>query len=326
MLTLQFSAQDLARIRFARSPLSEAVHSVRALKDPGGHAVHLPWARRTRALLTDRQPGFALLSALVQVPGSYIPDFLTPVPESGSPSLDEQVDALVRTPAAIVRADLERLAGPRATPVEALHRDPTAGLERLADELHGYWELAVAPHWPRLARLLDGEILRRARLMADGGAAALFADLHPMVRWEGGLLHVDHRRYHHDRTLAAGQGLVLIPSVFVWPECFSQTNPPRQPGLIHPARGVACLWESDSATAPDGLARVLGRSRAVLLAALDTPRSTSELATRVGMPAPTVSHHLKALHAAGLTTADRVGRSVLYLRTPAADLLFAQQP
>jgi DNA-binding transcriptional ArsR family regulator len=119
-------------------------------------------------------------------------------------------------------------------------------------------------------------------------------------------------------------GLVLIPSVFVWPECFSQTTPPRQPGLVHPARGVACLWENGPGTAvPNGLVRVFGRSRATLLAALDTPHSTTELAALTGMPAPTVSHHLKALHAAGLASSHRVGRSVLYLRAPAAELLFA---
>jgi DNA-binding transcriptional ArsR family regulator len=66
---------------------------------------------------------------------------------------------------------------------------------------------------------------------------------------------------------------------------------------------------------------VLGRTRAALLAALETPHSTTELAARTGMPAATVSRHLKALHAAGLATAHRVGRSVLYLRTPAAESL-----
>jgi DNA-binding transcriptional ArsR family regulator len=322
LLTLRFSAQDLARTRFAYSPLGEAVHSLRALKDPGGHAVHLPWARRTRALLTERQVRFELLSALVRVPASYIPDFLTPVPETGRPSLEDQLTTLVATPPDAVRADLDRVAGPLPLPVEALRRDPVAGLSRLTDEVRAYWELAVAPHWTRVRRLLEGEILQRARLMADGGAAALFADVHPMVSWKDGVLRVDHRSYHHDCTLEAGKGLVLIPSVFVWPECFSQTNPPRQPGLIHPARGVACLWESGSPAAPDGLVRVFGRSRAVLLAVLDAPHSTTELAAHTGMPAPTVSHHLKALHAAGLATAQRVGRSVLYLRTPAADLLF----
>jgi DNA-binding transcriptional ArsR family regulator len=104
--------------------------------------------------------------------------------------------------------------------------------------------------------------------------------------------------------------------------CLGRPTETGQPGLIHPARGVACLWESGSPAAPDGLVRVFGRSRAVLLAALDAPHSTTELAARTGMPAATVSHHLKALHSAGLAIAQRVGCSVLYLRTPAAELLF----
>jgi DNA-binding transcriptional ArsR family regulator len=322
LLTLQFSAQDLARIRFAYSPLGETVMSLRALKDPGSRAVHLPWARRTRRLLAEREVRFELLSALVRMPASHVPDLLTPVPQTGSPSLEEELAALTALPPPAVRTDLERIAAPWEPAVVEFHRDPAAGLVRLADEVRAYHAVAVAPHWPRMRRLLDGEILRRARLMADDGAGALFGDLHPMVSWENGLLRVAHRGYHRDRHLAAGQGLVLIPSVFVWPECFSQTNPPRQPGLKYPARGVGCLWESDPAAAPDGLVRVLGRSRAALLAELGTPHSTTELSARTGMPTATVSHHLKALHAARLATATRVGRSVLYLRTPAAEALF----
>ncbi|MEY9873058.1 hypothetical protein ABH931_002539 [Streptacidiphilus sp. MAP12-33] len=322
MLTLDFSARDLARVRFAYTPLGETVSSLRALKDPGSRPVHLPWARRTQALLTERQVRFELLSALVRVPSSYIPDFLTPVPETGSPSLEDELAALRSLPPAALRTDLGRLGHPLPPLVEELHREPASGLPRLADEIRAYAEVAVTPHWPRMRRLLDAEILRRARLMATDGAAGLFSDLHPMVSWENGRLHVAHRTYHHDRSLEAGLGLVVIPSVFVWPECFSQTNPPRQPGLTYPARGVGCLWESGPPAAPDGLVRVFGRSRAALLAALDTPHSTTELAARTGMPAPTVSHHLKALQAARLATATRVGRSVLYLRSPAAESLF----
>ncbi|MFD0348248.1 ArsR/SmtB family transcription factor [Kitasatospora aburaviensis] len=74
---------------------------------------------------------------------------------------------------------------------------------------------------------------------------------------------------------------------------------------------------------PDALAAVIGRSRAVLLAELDTPASTSDLARRTGLTAGGVSQHLTALRAAGLVDAHRTGRYVLYVRTEAAETLLA---
>ncbi|GGQ58764.1 helix-turn-helix domain-containing protein [Kitasatospora griseola] len=99
-------------------------------------------------------------------------------------------------------------------------------------------------------------------------------------------------------------------------------NPPWQPGLVCPPRGVATLWETDAGATPDGLARVLGRARARLLAA---PATTIELAARTGLSAPTVSHHLHALHDAGLAARHRTGRTVLHLRTAAAELLCGER-
>jgi DNA-binding transcriptional ArsR family regulator len=75
------------------------------------------------------------------------------------------------------------------------------------------------------------------------------------------------------------------------------------------------------------LARVLGRSRARLLTALDAPRSTAELARRLELTTGAVSQHLSALRGAGLVTATRHGREVLYLRTqPAERLLTSASP
>jgi len=48
-------------------------------------------------------------------------------------------------------------------------------------------------------------------------------------------------------------------------------------------------------------------SRAAVLAGLDAPRSTSELAHRLGLSTPSVSQHLAVLRDAGLVHANRVG-------------------
>ncbi|MFJ5925896.1 DUF5937 family protein [Kitasatospora sp. NPDC092948] len=319
MLTWKFSAQDLAHTRFAQSPLCELVTSVEVFKNPGRHAVHLPWVRQARTALAG--VSWELLSQLVPLPAVHVPDFLTPVPAGSSPTLDEQLAELTALEPAAVRRDLSRIDGELPPLVAELARDPAAGTARLAGELRAYWQAAIAPHRARIDRLVEGEILRRARQLAAGGPAGLFADLHPKVSWEGDLLRIGHRHVDADRRLDGARGLVLVPTVFAWPGVFSQLDPPWQPGLVYPPRGVATLWETSATGTSEGLARVLGRARARLLAELDAPATTTELAARTGLSAPTVSHHLHALCAAGLTARHRTGRSVLYLRTAAAELL-----
>ncbi|MEU0548224.1 winged helix-turn-helix domain-containing protein [Micromonospora sp. NPDC005979] len=323
MLRLEFSVEDIARTRFASSPLWEVVTSVQALKDPGRHVLHLSWHDVTRRRLSREGVDFPLLSALVPVPSYYVPDFLTPVPDTAAPTLDEELAGVAATPPGLVRTDLERMPKPWPALVSALHRDPATGLARLIDEIRAYWAVALAPHWPRIKRLLDGEVLHRARALAHGGAAALFQGLHPQVSWHEASLRVAHPAYEATRALDAGLGLVLVPSVFVWPGVFSQSNPPGQPGLVYPPHGIGQLWGSGARPAPRALAGLIGPSRARILIELEVSTSTAELSSRLKMSAPNVSHHLTTLRKAGLVAAHRAGHSVLYLRTAAAQTLIA---
>jgi DNA-binding transcriptional ArsR family regulator len=202
--------------------------------------------------------------------------------------------------------------------VQPLLDHPRRELNRLCDTFAAYWERAIAPHWPRIQSLLRADIDHRARQLADGGATALFRDLHREVAWKANELHVEHAvdlRYPLE-----GQGLLLVPSVFTWKRPMLIADPPWQPTVIYPARGVATLWESAPAS-PDALASLIGRTRADLLTALDAPRSTTDVARRVGVSAGGVSQHLKVLREAGLVSGQREGRSVLYVRTPLADEL-----
>ena len=148
--------------------------------------------------------------------------------------------------------------------------------------------------------------------MTTGGLAALFDDLHPTLRWDDGRLLATRYR-DHDRDLA-GAGLLLTPSVFNWPHLAIFVDPAYQPTLVYPARGTGRLW-TDSAPPPDTLARLLGRTRATILAALDPPATTTELATQYGLALATVADHLAALHHSGLADRRRVGHHVRYRRT-----------
>jgi DNA-binding transcriptional ArsR family regulator len=320
VLTFDFSAHDLARTRFATSPMQEIVASIRVLKEPTSHPLHEPWAEQTRVLLRQHRLDLAPLADLVPVPSWYIPDFLTPPPDSPTADFPSQLDLLRTTPLSQVTADLARMVVVDTPWLRSLREDPAAGLRRLADVIEEYWNLAIAPHWPRLHALQQGDVLYRARRLADGGAAMLFEDLAPIVRWHEDRLYVAHPRYGGSCHLN-GQGLLLVPSVFVWPSVFSSTIEPWQPSLTYPARGVASLWRSGERSDRRAIAAVIGRSRAVLLAELESPASTTELALRTGLAAGSVSEHLTALRSAGLVTAYRNGRFVLYTRTAVGEAL-----
>ena len=312
MVSIALSAAAATRVRFAVSCLWEVLAGVRILRDPGVPAVHRRWAGRARPGL--RPDG--LLSALVAPTGGYTPDFLTPPPAGLTGDLDRELAGLRATPAALVRAHLDLMP---AEPPRELYADPPAGLARLADEIAAYWSVAVAPDWPRMRALLDAEVQRRARRLAENGTAGVLDDLHRSVSWADGVLAVDHP---HCRApdVPAGAGLVLIPSVFVWPSVMTVTAG-DVPQLAYPARGVATLEERPGTT--DALAALLGRGRARLLMELGTPLSTTELARRTGITAGGVSQHLTTLRGAGLVVSHRQGRAVLNSRTAVADALLA---
>ncbi|WP_354642765.1 ArsR/SmtB family transcription factor [Kitasatospora camelliae] len=319
MLELSFSTRDLAHTRIAVSPLWEVVTSLRALDARTVRPLHRRWVARTRPLLT----GLDLLTGLVPGDG-YVPDFLNPPPAVAAPTLDAELAVLADTDHDRLRADLDRLEH-RSAAVRALYRDPAAGLERLDTEIRRYWALALAPLWPRLRSVLDADVLHQSRRFAAEGAAAVLRELHPNVRWGEEVLTLAKPDCGRSGTLC-GRGLLLIPSAFVWPTVLIVNAEPETVQLCYPSRGVGSLWEHARPTVPDAVAAVLGRSRALLLAELTSPASTTELSHRTGLSTAGVSQHLTALRAAGIVTSHRSGRSVLYQRTPIAESLLTATP
>jgi hypothetical protein len=73
----------------------------------------------------------------------------------------------------------------------------------------------------------------------------------------------------------------------------------------------------------DALVQLLGRSRAQLLAALDEPAGTGNLAITLDRTTGTTSEHLHALRAAGLVDVRRNGKASRWQRTELGDALVA---
>lgn len=320
MIAFCFGPEDLGRVRFAISPLFDLVASFEVVREPAASGIHAPWAREARERL--RGLDLSLLDAVVPERG-YRPDFIDPPPERPIAGLAAELARVRATPPDQVARELGWAYPRRPLPPAArvLIDDPQEGLARLTAVMEEYWRRAVAPHWPALLATLEADVAGRAARLAAGGPLAAIADLHPDVGWRD--MAVEVRRDHHESVALAGRGLLLVPSAFAWGRVWAMIDPPWQPAIVYPARGVGGLWAPAERAGGDALAALLGRRRARILAELASPATTQELALRLRASPGGVSEHLGVLRAAGLVVGRREGRAVRYARTEAADGLIS---
>lgn len=221
-LELHFGADDLLRIRFAISPLCETHEAVRTLRRAHRHGYHLPWLRRMR----ERLAGLDLAPLWLFMPSprpGYTPDFLGRPPDVPLAGFDEELARLRATDPALARAEMAKsLAGRPEAAGSARGRaalaDPARAIRELADVTERAWHALLAPDWPRLRALLEAEIAYRSGQLAGGGLQRLFADLHPRITWSGDTLTVRTRTDFLQMQDLDGRGVLLLPSVFVWPD------------------------------------------------------------------------------------------------------------
>ncbi|MBG0829002.1 winged helix-turn-helix transcriptional regulator [Planomonospora sp. ID67723] len=313
-----FTSDDLARLRFAFSPAAEAVASLRLLQDPGRHTLHLPWIRAVRPRLAGLD--LRLLFALVPL-GPYFVDFLTPPPTTPLPDIAAELDLVAAADPDEAASEAARVPGAGTPVVRDFLADPAAGVARAAAELRLYWDTAMERFWPQIRGLFESEVLRRSRQLARDGAGAMFNDLHPNITWSEGRLRVRTRAWRRSGPLG-GDGLILIPSVFHWPDTGVMAEP-YQPNLVYPAPGVGTVWSHGAVPTADALNALIGRTRARILVALADAATTSILARRLSMAPGAVSQHLRVLCESGLVTRRRSGREVFYERSGLGDTLCA---
>ncbi|MFI1095461.1 ArsR/SmtB family transcription factor [Streptomyces sp. NPDC020917] len=329
MIRFHLALADLASTSFACSALQEATLSLRMWDHPGSYVEQTPWFRRMRPDF-EALRGRELLRSLV-ASNRFTPDFLTPRPTTTWPDVEDELAALRATPPDLVLPDLERAFLPHDRVLPALLRegrdDPEALLDRIAEALAEYWERCLAPAWwPRARSVLQADLVYRARMLAEGGADALFADLAHRLRWADGTLTIQWDQplaLARDHVDVDGRGLVLVPT------CFARgastfIDPGATPVITYPARGRATMAENlRPPPAAPALARLLGGPRARLLLLLDEPASTTELARRLDVTPGAVSQHLRVLSDARLVNRARHGRVVLYARSALGDELCA---
>jgi len=311
----ELSVSDLVCCRFAISSVAEVLEALYTL----AHGERLPAYRSAAADWTAALPQLGAngdlqtLFALLRV-SRAIPDFLTPLPRSAVAELDVELAQIRGVQTQRVLAEIRHVASEQDLSHEQrqLLHAPDAGA-RFADAISVAWQALLEQNWPRIRDCLERDILHRSRMLARGGFAAVFDDLAPLVALEGPCLRVVAATA---QPATAATGLLLLPSVFAWPRVAVVSGGASQPlALRYPARGFAAALFGTPADARDAVARLIGRTRAQILAALDEPMYTTALVMQLDRSPGNIADHLSVLNTSGLISKARVGRYVIYSRT-----------
>jgi len=308
---MHFTADDFARTRILTDPhpmweLVLSIVSVRARRVPPGYVPWRAWAIERLNEVRDRR-SLDLLTALVPPKGDF-PDFLTPQPSGAG--LEETLDAVLRTPAERIHADLA-----------VCGRDTNGELRRLADgdlesvhalgDAAAWWHRTVLePFWPQVDRAVHADRDLRVHDLAAGGLDRLLANLPPRIRWTSPVLRAD---YPLDRDIElGGRGLTLIPSYFCWGAPVALIDTELPPVLVYPLGDPPAVTDDASLRA---VARLIGRTRAQVLRALDVPRTTTGLADHLRISLASASKHAAALRGPGLIRSVRRGNTMVHTMT-----------
>ncbi|MEU9482816.1 winged helix-turn-helix domain-containing protein [Streptomyces decoyicus] len=320
MLRIHFDDRDLARVQIAAEPdpLWETVLAMHHVVPPGrGVPVYGAWRARARRELDERGLNRAagLIGTLAPADARYFPDFLTP--DAARDGLAAGLEALRDTPRVRLTAETARAGLAARLPrwTGALATGSRQPLDELAAAIQEVHRAVIAPEWTGAAATVDCDRGGRTRMLCRGGVDGMLNTFRPALRWEPPVLYVDYPR---DRDLRlGGRGLRLIPSHFCWRRPIALADPGLPPVLVYPVEH-ATDWAPATTRSchPQALSALLGRTRARILAALDAPTTTGELARRLRVSAPSASEHVSALREANLARSRRDGGSVIHALTP----------
>jgi DNA-binding transcriptional ArsR family regulator len=340
---------NVRALRFAVSPLCEAVMSLNALIFPRERGLQHGWIRAMRELPA---PLRRELTAFSFVLDFAVPDCILPTPgRRTAASWDDElarVAALapaeagyelarpafhyaletVPGPAALERADVRELVehraaryGPGAVATARLAwSDPERLLRRFVDLLQAYWQRAFADEWRQLGPRLENVARRDARTVLTRGVYAVldgrFADT--VVDPEAGWFQRNSPHDHEVRP-SRRRPVTFVPSVYVWPHVRVNCDAPWPLAVIYPPADVRADARADPVpeTLPRALRALAEPTRLQLLRVIAArPRSTEELAHLVGLSSAGTSKNLARLAGAGLVRRRRDGYYVLYELAP----------
>jgi DNA-binding transcriptional ArsR family regulator len=316
---VHFTAADIARTRIAPppGPLAEVVFSLDALHRRGADLLLDGWRRqmpdrvdRTTRMLTELMPRAGAFD-LISLAGP-------------APAFEEAIDRFRAAPRSAVQAELEGgVALMKASPPRwaggLLDRDGATRSE-LAAALRRYFRVAVAPYWRGIRSLLEAERRRLARLVGEHGVETLLGNLHPSMRWQPPVLHIQSATIGDHDCHLQGRGLAIVPSLFCpagYPVCRDTTQDSAPFVLFFPAVAdpfaLRTVWSAGAVHTDASLVALLGKTRARVLQSLgDGTCSTTDLARRAGVAVSSASEHATVLRRAGLVDSRRHRSTVFH--------------
>lgn len=323
-MRIDVTAEDLSNSRFALSPLFELNGLLRTLTGLGRQPLPRAWSARLQPILRRLRRTTELDAVLALQTRAGGAEFVAPPPHGMAQTYADDLAAVRSTPVSEARDEIAHCLDLRS-PVPGHIAATLASddvVDRVADALDIAWRELMAADWPALRAICERDVAHRAEQLSRAGWAGALHDLHSRLRWRDG--GIDIIRDGDRRAISpAGMGLLLVPSVFLWPALAVFDNLAWPTTLVYPARGSAALRQPRPPAAPGALADLVGRSRAQLLMSLDSPASTTQLGRTLTMATGAVGDHLTVLRHAGLVDRTRIGRSVLYRRTPLGDAVAA---
>jgi hypothetical protein len=280
MLRFEVGTADLVQSRFALSPAFELCGLLRVLSGHTRQRLPPAWSARLRPTFVQLRRDTDLDAVLALHTPTFGADFVTPPPRSLAQTWEDDVAAIRRTSLSTAQDQIARCLGVRPTSdprvLSTLHSDEVVA--RVAAAMDHAWQNLIARDWPQLRAIAERDVVHRAGQLGRWGWAAALDGLHSNVRWRADGIDILNSSAHTTVTLA-GEGLLFIPSIFVWPRLSTQLDYAWSKALVYPARGTSALWETASYPTPDALAGLVGRSRARLLSALDRSPSCVRLAS-----------------------------------------------
>ena len=324
-LLLGCDAEDLMGFRMSISPLRNLVDALHDGPRADGGVARARWWGSVRRNI----PARALpLVEMINAHPRFVP--LPLVPLGAGEGLDEELDALEATAAERIGAEvglyLDR-AGLAKPPGELLRLQDGGRREvqELAGALRALFAATMGDSWDGIRSVLRRDAAGLRERSDRVGLGPAVGSLYGGMRWLGAerALEVRLPGFPGDaRFELGGRGLVLMPSLFGLDQALPVLDPLRQPTLCYPARAPQVVARPQG----DGLAALIGAGRARALRAIGSGCTTGELASRLGVSAPTASQHTTALRNADLIVSVREGRRVRHLLTDLGDALVGANP
>jgi hypothetical protein len=297
---MELQPEDLLAARFETrpGPLDDVYAAGRALRQRS-----IPWlAEWHRAVVPRMTPATGLVLMLLPPTGPSF-DFEVPLDSTLEDGL-EWIMSRPKESLGYYAEDFASLGVALPAPVREIAAGRTTGLAEVCAGLRSLHAAAVEPYRHQVNLLRDADVALRSLRGASTGLAAMVGDLHPSVRLRGMTLEVDRP---WDLTLrSSGCGLIFLPSPWLRDEVRVQFAPDQPTMIAYPAR-LPLITKPTADGSPTPLGRLLGGTRARLLAALapDDGPGTLALAAELGISAATASEHLAVLRDTQLVDTGR---------------------